>query len=66
MTQDIFISVILSRFQIILQICVKDVEIPFLADSLDLNLYEQMSMQMIKENQTPNTYFEGEKIKIKI
>lgn len=66
MTQDIFTSAILSTFQIILQVSVKDVEIPILADSLDLNLYEQMSVQMIEENQTPNTYFEGEKIKIKI
>lgn len=65
-TQDIFTSAILSTFQIILQVSVKDVEIPILADSSDLNLYEQMSVQMIEENQTQNTYFEGEKIKIKI
>ena len=63
MTWDLFVSAIFSRLQFILQIRVNDIEITFLADSLDLNLYEHMSMQMIKENQTPNTYFEGKRIK---
>ena len=64
MTWDIFVSAIFSRLQIILQIRVNDIEITFLADSLDLNLYKHIFMQMIKENQTANTYFEGKRIKI--